>query len=546
MILNKILKEIIRKDPQNEEDFLSIKREIFSKYKMKQVSNAQLLKLYNNLRNKPNKNNKLREILKKRKIRTMSGVAPIAVLTKASGCPGNCVYCPNESKMPKSYLSNEPAVMRAIMCNFNPFFQVQTRIKALRANGHDVDKIEIIVMGGTWSAFPKKYQYWFLKEIFRAANSYSDKKYLKLKIKNFQKETYSKLKISDLKKELKKEQKRNEKAKYRIVGLTLETRPDNINFKELKRFRELGCTRVEIGVQAVDDKILKHNKRGHGVKEIVEATKFLRQAGFKIVYHLMPNLPGATVKKDLAMFKEIFNDQRFLPDQIKIYPCVVVKGAELYDWWKRGKYKPYSDKQLEDLLVEIKKITPYFVRIVRLIRDIPTESIEAGNKISNLRQTLQERLHKEGTSCKCIRCREARKLKVSQENIKLFKEKYETLNSQEIFLSYESRDRKILLAFLRLSLPKKQDKRFLKYFKELNGVSLIRELHTYGQLAPLKNGSKNIQHRGLGKMLMKEAEGIVLENNFKKMAVISGVGVREYYRKLGYRLQGTYMIKKLK
>ncbi|MCD4705817.1 radical SAM protein, partial [bacterium] len=338
MEVKKIVKKIIKANPQSNEEFLQLKREFFYQKKMKQISNAELLKLYNKLNNK--QGDKIKEILKKRKIRTLSGVAPIAVLTKSYACPGKCVYCPTEKNIPKSYLSNEPAVMRAMICNFNPYKQVSIRIKALETNGHNVEKIELIVMGGTWSFFSKKYQSWFIKECFRAANDYGVKSQksppeadqpLAEKVKS----RSSKIKISELKEQLFLEQKKNEKTKYRIVGLTLETRPDYINEKEIISFRNLGCTRVEIGVQAIDDKILKLNKRGSDVKDIITATKLLRQAGFKICYHLMPNLPGATPAKDLVMFKKIFLNKDFRPDQIKIYPCAVVKGSQLYGWWKR-------------------------------------------------------------------------------------------------------------------------------------------------------------------------------------------------------------------
>jgi elongator complex protein 3 len=538
-MLEKIVKKIIKADPQTQEEFLKLKREFFYKYKIKQASNAELLKLYNKLvKKQSNRSDKFVEILKKRKIRTLSGVAPVAVLTKSYGCPGKCVYCPTENKMPKSYLSNEPAVMRAILCSFSPFRQVTVRIKALENNGHEAEKIELIVMGGTWSTFSEKYKYWYIKELFRAANNYGKRAKAQ--------DNFSDLKLSDLKKALKKEQDKNETGKYRIVGLTLETRPDYINEKEILQFREFGCTRVEIGVQAIDDKILKLNKRGHGVKGIIDATLLLKKAGFKINYHLMPNLPGATPSKDLKMFKDIFYDKRFLPDQIKIYPCVVVKGAELYNWWKKGKYKPYTDKQLLGLLLKIKKITPYYIRIVRLIRDIPTVSIEAGNKVSNLRQTLKKRMDEEGEACKCIRCREAREKEVKPGEEKLFIESYEALEGREYFISIESRDRKILYAFLRLRLPEGKDKSFYKIFPELNNAGLIRELHTYGKLTPVNSGKgKAIQHQGFGKRLMAEAEKITKKAGLNKMAVISGIGVREYYKKIGYNLEGTYMVKNL-
>ena len=461
----------------------------------------------------------LEKLLKKRAIRTLSGVAPIAVLTKPYKCPGQCLFCPSESKMPKSYLSNEPAVMRAILCKFDPYKQVKMRLDALKMTGHDTDKCELIVMGGTWSYLPKKYQDWFIKRCFDGFNG----------------------KVA---KNLTQAQKWNEKAKYRVIGLTLETRPDYITPKEILRMRELGATRVEIGVQTIDDKILKLNKRGHLIEQIIKATKLLKDAGFKISYHMMPNLPGSTPAKDLAMFKKLFTDQNFQPDMLKIYPCVVTKTSELYKWLKQGRYKPYSDKQLLELLIKIKKIIPPYVRISRLIRDIPKESIMAGNKISNLRQLIQEEFKRTGQFCQCIRCREARNQTFSLKGFKLKIRKYKASQGLEYFLSYESKDGKTLFAFLRLRIYK-SNQDVLKILPELQDTAMIREVHTYGQLIPLNSKQTAVQHIGLGKRLILEAEKIAKKQGYKKIAVISGIGVREYYKNLGYSLWKTYMVKNL-
>ena len=284
---------------------------------------------------------------------------------------------------------------------------------------------------------------------------------------------------------LNKEQKRNEKAKYKIVGLTLETRPDYINDKELLEMRELGCTRVEIGVQAIDDKILQLNKRGHGVKEIADATKLLKNFGFKVTYHIMPGLPGSTPARDAKMFKQLFSDERFQPDQIKFYPTVVTKGSLLYRWWKQGKYKPYTAKQLENLIIRCKWNVPRYVRIIRLIRDIPGVSIIAGNRITNLRQVLKDK----GVKCNCIRCREAREKKLRITNYGLRIQKYQASDGEEYFLSYESKDGKTLYGFCRLRL-----------FKE---TAIIRELHVYGELVSV-GGARRVQHAGLVKSCLKK------------------------------------------
>jgi len=492
-------------------------------------------------------------LLKKRAVRTLSGVAPVAVLTKPYECPGKCAYCPTEKSMPKSYLSNEPAVMRAKLCDFHPFKQTALRIKALENNGHNTSKIELIVMGGTWSYLPEKYRLWYVYACFKACNSSTqnsiNSKQEKIKIN---KSIKFKSQGQTTYKDLYKEQKKNETAKHRIVGLTLETRPDYVSEKSCLEMRQLGCTRVEIGVQHVDDKILKLNKRGHLSDETIRATKLLRDFGFKITYHLMPNLPGSTPAKDLKMFKTIFSNPNYCPDQIKIYPCVVTKDSELFKWWKQKKYKPYSEKVLRNLLRNIKSIVPYWVRIIRVIRDIPEESIIAGNKVTNLRHLLD-------TKCKCIRCREVGRTlnhlntkTLKHKNLKLFKIKYKAGGYTEYFLSYESRDRKILYAFCRLRIPskkveKKKEKSINKklpipYFLFLN--PLIRELHTYGQLTPINDKIKLAeQHKGLGKKLLIEAEKISKQNKFTQIAVISGIGVREYYKKLNYKLKDTYLVK---
>ncbi|PJB16318.1 tRNA uridine(34) 5-carboxymethylaminomethyl modification radical SAM/GNAT enzyme Elp3 [Candidatus Falkowbacteria bacterium CG_4_9_14_3_um_filter_38_19] len=451
--------------------------------------------------------------------------------------------------MPQSYLSNEPAVMRAIRCGYDPYKQVQLRLRSLEANGHQPTKIELIVIGGTWSALPEKYKYWYIKECFKAANRYESR------IMNYESrknaESHNSLfiihdSIKSLKEKLAKEQKKNESAKYRLIGITLETRPDYINEKELLEMRQLGATRVELGVQALDDKILQLNKRGHGVAEIVQATELLKNFGFKVTYHIMPGLPGSTPAKDLKMFKQLFVDERFQPDQLKFYPTVVTRGSLLYYWWKAGKYKPYSPKVLENLIIACKKIVPPYVRIIRLIRDIPGESIIAGNMITNLRQMIKDR----GIACGCIRCREAREKELRIKNYELRITKYKASGGEEYFLSYESKDGKILYGFCRLRLITRNLQLATRNSKSplpplLKGAGLIRELHVYGELVPVGQ-NKKIQHAGLGKMLMREAERIVARSGYKKIAVIAGVGVRGYYRKFGYKLKNSYMVRDLR
>ncbi len=471
------------------------------------------------------RNKTFESLLLTRKIRSLSGVAVVAVLTKPFECPGNCLFCSTEKDMPKSYLSNEPAAARAKSLGFRPYKQTQVRLKVLALNGHPTDKIELIVIGGTFSHFPKKYQTWFTKECFRAANDFPKNK---MGAKN--------------KSDLEKEKKRNEKAKNRIVGLTLETRPDFIDEKEIKNFRRLGATRVEIGIQSIYDDVLKKNNRGHLVAETIQATKLLKDAGFKINYHLMPGMLGSSPKRDLAMMKTIFSDSRFQPDMVKIYPCVVTENSELFKLWKTGKYKPLSNTQNKNLLVKIKKIIPPYVRITRLVRDIPEGSIVAGPNVSNLRQILK----REKVSCNCIRCREIGSDFTGQEKIALNRIDYDASDGKEIFLEYVSTNKKKLFALLRLRIPENLNQN--NFQKVLRDAAIIREVHTYGKLAGINKKEKfSPQHIGLGKKLIKEAEKIAKkEFSAQKIAVISGVGVRNYYRKFGYRLQDEYMIKYLK
>lgn len=519
-----IILKIAQAEPQSEAELFVAMRKATAGLKMAPPAKAILLKAYHKLvesgKIKLNKN--FEQLLTKRAVRTLSGVAVISVLTKPQSCPGHCLFCPTEKAMPKSYLSNEPAVMRAILNDFDPFRQTRMRLAALEANGHATDKIELIVMGGTWSCHPPQYQAWFIKRCFEALNGRPAKT----------------LKIA---------QKKNETARHRCVGLTLETRPDYINEKEILRLRNFGCTRVELGIQHLDDKILKLNRRGHTAKQSVKAISLLKEAGFKINLHLMPNLYGSTPAKDLAMFKKIYSDGNWMPDMVKIYPCVVNEYAGLYELYKQGKYKPYTKRQLTDLIVKIKKITPPWVRIARLIRDIPEESIAAGNKTTNLRQLIAEQAARDSWSCQCIRCREAGhaggagKSKVESQKLKVITKKYIASDGEEYFLSYESPDKKILYAFLRLRINNQPNKNSLP---ELRGAAIIRELHTYGQAAKI-GAQGRIQHLGLGRKLLKEAEKIARQNQLDKVAVIAGIGVREYYRKNGYNLEGTYMVKKL-
>lgn len=447
--------------------------------------------------------------------RSLSGVTPLSVMMKAFNCPGQCVYCPSEVNMPKSYLSDEPAAQRARNLNFDPYRQVEMRLTQLKQNGHPTDKLEVIVTGGTFSAYPDDYKVEFVKRIYDAANENESST-------------------------LEEAQKGNETAKQRVVALSVETRPDFVTEEEVRLIRRLGVTKIQLGVQAVDEEIARLTKRGHGATEVANATRILRNAGLKICYHLMPNLPGSNPEKDIEMSRLIYSDPRFMPDYVKIYPCMVIKGTELYRMWQKGEYKTYDDKTLKEVLKEICVITPQWVRIDRLVRDISRSWVGAGTIRTNMRQEVERELINEGRACKCIRCREIKDTVYSVMPI-LKRLELDTLGGREVFFSYENEHK--LYALLRLRLP---EEKMRQIFDELKGAAIVREVHSYGQVMPLSTRSKGkAQHQGLGRLLMRKAEEEAVRNGYKKIAVISAIGTHEYYRKLGYSLTGLYMVKNL-
>lgn len=544
-IAKQIIKQIVKQKTITPGELAALKRKL-GENRSKAPSNIILLKEYNSMiksgevKLPQKRQEEIETLLRVRKVRSQSGVAVVAVLTKDFGCPGKCLYCPSEKGMPKSYLSNEPAVMRAISNDFDPYRQVQMRIEGLEGSGHPTDKIELIIIGGTFSSIPDKYRYEFIKRCFEACNEY--------KANALKRQTHKKITT------LKKVQQLNEKSKHRLVGITIETRPDYINEKEILKLREFGVTRVELGVQSVYDDVLKLNKRGHNISQTIQATQLLKDAGFKINYHMMPNLPGSTISRDKKMFRELFSNENFQPDILKIYPTVVVKNSELYKWWKQGKFKPYSDKQLLDLLIDIKKYIPPYVRIMRLIRDIPAQSIVAGSKISNLRQIVEQKTREDMVHCRCIRCREIKDKKFIPKDLKLNRIEYPASGGKEIFLSFDDATQDKLFALLRLRIPSEIFTRKKHFISALQNAAIIREVHTYGKLVQITKKARsfnpptggNAQHIGLGKQLIAEAERIAREEfGAKKIAVISGVGVRDYYRKLGYRLKDEYPVKSL-
>lgn len=497
----------------------------------KMPTNAEMLQLYRDMIEKGEQESSKDAdfLLKKLKVRSNSGVAVVSLLTKPYACPGRCIYCPTEKRMPKSYLSKEPAAARALANKFDAYLQITTRLKALKMNGHPIDKIEMILIGGTWSFYKRDYQDEFVSECFRACN-------------NFESDTEIKkgeLSLGEL-------QKINETAKCRIIGLSIETRPDYINEEELNNLRRLGVTKVEIGVQHLDNGVLEHIKRGMTRERVAEATELLRNAGFKIVYHMMPNLPGSTPEMDVQMFRELFSGKDFHPDMLKIYPCVVLKSSMLYKIWLDGGFKAYEDQELIDVLVKAEREIPHYVRVVRMIRDIPSSYVMTGNKKSNLRETIDAIQKRDGFEQQEIRSREVRDAEVKLEDFELIRRHYETQTGREIFLSFENTSTNKLAAFVRLRLPKKEAiENFADNLSVLKDSAIIRELHTYGRLMHVGEEGAQSQHRGFGRRLLEEAERVAREEGYQKIAVISGVGVRGYYAKNGYELDRTYMVKSL-
>ena len=465
--------------------------------------------------------------------KTLAGVTPIAVMCKPRKCKhGICIYCPSLN-VPQSYTPKSPPVLRAERLNYDSYEQVLSRLKAFEAMNHPVSKIELIIMGGNFMEFSKVYQNNFIKKCYDALNGKKSKN------------------LADAK-------KKNEKAKHRCVALCIETRPDTCSEKEIKRMLEFGCTRVELGVQCLDDKIYRKINRGHGVKEVIDATRRLKNKGFKIGFHIMLGLPGSNVRKDYSMFVKLFNDERFKPDQLKIYPCQVIKGAVLERWYRQGKYKPYSQKQIEKLLEKIMLIVPNYCRIMRIMREIPPDYLIAGILRIDLRRDFESALKssKLKNKIKEIRFREIGfavrdNIKINK-NIRLKVTRYAASGGEEYFLEIVNRDN-ILFGLLRLringTLAPPASASFPHRLPEgVNGKrAIIREVHVYGKTLNVGEKSEEIgQHSGFGRMLLSKAEEIVRKAKINELKIISGVGVREYYKKLGYKVdKDGYMAKKL-
>lgn len=503
--------------------FFALQRKIAKQYKKQFIRKDKLIKTYHTLleEGKIKENKHVEELLKIRSIRSLSGVVSISVLTKPFPCPGSCLYCPNQPGMPKSYLKEEPAVQRAILNDFDPYKQTQSRLRALEAIGHQTDKITIRIVGGTWSFYDRKYQTWFVKRIFQAVNDYPDD--------------------STKSTSLDKAQKINETAGRRVVEMGVETRQEYITVEEIKRLRWLGVTKVELGVQSIYDDVLAKNNRNNVTADTTRATKMLKDAGFKVSYQVMLNLYGSNIDRDREMFDELFSNPDYLPDHIKIYPLAVLREAPLYKIYLKNKFKIYSDDELKELIIDIKQKIPRMCRVERVIRDIPADYIIAGCKTSNMRQLVHEEMFKRELSCKCIRCREIRKNNKS-DKLKLFCEKFEASGATESFISIESDDRKSLYGIVRLRFINQKD----CFIKELKGAAIVRDFHVFGELVAISEiDTLPMRHKSLGQRLIGQAEKLASQNGYKKIAFTCGIGLRTYFANLGYELHGDYMVKNL-
>jgi elongator complex protein 3 len=522
--------------------------------------------------------------LRLKPVRTMSGVTPVTVLTKPFPCPGECLFCPNDVRMPKSYLSNEPGAQRAEQNAFDPYLQTMSRLTALRNTGHPTGKIEMIILGGTWSFYPETYQIWFVRRIFDALHDFGkgidrsgevraalleasqlhpDRNTAAVTLDGIDlTRTYNQTvqHIYDAEMRRSREQARaigrgerdrspvdeyatwaeleaahveNERARCRCVGLVVETRPDHISAEEVIRIRRLGATKVQIGFQSLSDDVLRLNKRGHTVAATRRAVRLLRQAGFKIHAHWMPNLYGSSPEADITDYTRMFAEPDFRPDELKVYPCSLIESAELMQRYRDGSWQPYTHDDLLHVLVECFRRTPEYCRLTRVVRDIPSTDIVAGDMTTNFRQIVEQELERLGERSMDIRGREIRGQAVASEDLYLDEQRYVTSAGEEVFLQFVTGDRRIA-AFLRLSLPSEPP-----LVDELGGAAMIREVHVYGQsLIPGQESPGKAQHAGLGTHLLDRAAEIAAGQGYSQLAVISAVGTREYYRKRGF-VDGT-------
>ncbi|MDK2832074.1 MAG: elongator complex protein 3 [Methanolobus sp.] len=534
----KILDMVLDGTIKDEKELNNSKKKIAKEFRLSTLpKNADII-----ISGNDNEQEIVRAVLQRKPVRTISGVAVIAAMTSPAPCPhGICVPCPggpnSEFHSPQSYMGREPSTMRAIQFEYDPYKIVTNRLTQLKQIGHEVKKAELIVMGGTFSARPIDYQEWYAKRCLEAMNDFYGDSWRQEA--NPIGKTIPYYTIEDV-------QKANETAEVKNTGITFETRPDWAKTHHIDKMLELGATKVEIGVQSTYDFILERMKRGHTVAESIEANRILRDSALKVGFHMMPGLPGTDIEMDIRNFKRLFDEPGFRPDYLKIYPTLVTEGTELHRMWKEGKYQAIGDDEATLMLSEIKSFIPKWVRLQRIQRDIPSPQILAGVRKSNIRQLAHEHLEEHGGKCRCIRCREVghNMLKGNEpdiENIELTVESYECCGGQEHFIAFEDIEKDILIGFLRLRFPARPHR------EELSGAALVRELHIYGSTVAVgkEAGMNDWQHRGYGRELITHAEELARDAGYNKLAIISGIGVRGYYKKAGYGLEKAYMVKSL-
>ena len=535
----------------SKQEFQKKKLELEKKYKYDRIKNVILLYLlkvfYSNDRVNVEQYNQFLSFLQSKSCRSNSGILEVAIMTAPDnmagsndGCDYNCYFCPKQKGFPRSYIKEEPAVRRANQFGFDPVKQFHDRVSSYVSNGHDGDKLEVIVLGGTWSSYEYEYQKKFITQLYYSANTFYHNHQRTMKT-------------------LEEEIQENETSLCKIIGLTIETRPDQINITEIQRYLDFGVTRVQLGIQTTNDKILKKINRGCYNIDTIKALRLLKIYGFKVLIHIMPNLPGSNPEIDKQTIDDVLFNEDFQADEFKIYPTSVTMTSEIDDqevytviekWFREGKYVPYSNEELFEVLYYLKENIPEYIRISRIFRDIPISNITGGANIPHMRQVVQSNMAEQGKYCKCIRCREIKNRKIKLEDIYYKTISYMSNRGTEYYISanvpalegnpYQS----TLLGFLRLRINPQGKLRI----PTLQNSSIVRELHVYGRMKPTydKNSDTNhTQHRGIGKELLKKAEDITRDNALNKISVISGVGVRKYYEKRGYRLENSYMTKNL-
>ncbi|AOW79872.1 histone acetyltransferase, ELP3 family protein [Halodesulfurarchaeum formicicum] len=483
----------------------------------------------------------LEPILRRKPVRTASGVTPVAVMTSPEPCPhGKCLYCPggpaSEFSSAQSYTGHEPAAARAEQNDYDPYGQVRLRLAQLRHIGHPVDKVELIVMGGTMTARDPTYQEWFVKRALQAMNEFDPEN----PPAATEGESFAQDPEDVTEADLETVIRENETAAVRNVATTFETKPDWVGPEQIDRMLRLGVTKVEVGVQTTFEAVNREMHRGHGVQDAIDAGRRLRDAGFKVGFHLMPGQPGTSVAMAREDARRLFDDQRFRPDYLKIYPTLVVRGTRIYDMWRRDEYEPLTNDQAAELVAEIKAELPPYVRLQRVQRDIPADFIEAGVWKSNLRQLARKRMADHGWECDCVRCREVGMNDAEPTGVTLDVQTYEAGDGTEHFISFEDPDADLLVGFTRLRFPGAPRR------EELTDAALIRELHVYGDEVGLGDSEGGFQHQGYGRKLLQKAESLAREAGYEKLVVIAGIGAREYYREhLGYERDGPYVSKPL-